>query len=212
MSNNAQKTPLSRSLSGFATQKAVDEIMKRGQALPGIVSAVNGSIVTVNFQVRGITLPQVTMPVFGPEYIRYPIQVGDKGVAFPASVYLGGVSGLGGGIADTTLRGNLSTLVWFPIGNSNWFPVKPTQLVLYGPNGVILQDTSNTASIDLTGNQILMTTGGNSITISASGITLTNGTHTIVINSTGVVIDGRIFLAHEHSAVQTGSGVSGGVV
>lgn len=199
--SNAQKTPLARTLSSFSQQKALDEIAKRGQALPGIVKAVSGSIVTINFQVAGLTLPQVTMPLFGPEYIRYPVQVGDKGVAFPASVYIGGVSGLGGGIADDTLRGNLSTLVWFPIANKSWTSVDPNALTLYGPNGVVLRDTGSGTTLTLT------PTGLN---ISAqTSITLAVGSHSIVINSSGVTIDGKPFLTHEHTGVTSGGSNTG---
>lgn len=201
--SNAQKTPFVRAMGSFAQRKALDEIQKRGSALPGHVVAVNGPIVTVNFDVKGATLHEITMPVFGAEYIRLPIQVGDKGVAFPASIYLGGVSGLGGGTADDTLRGNLSALVWFPIGNKNWSAVDANAVTIYGPNGVVLKDTSGAASITLT----------------PSGITMTCGGHTILINSSGVTIDGRVFLAHAHTpgtyAEIGGSAVngnSGGVV
>lgn len=201
----AQKKPVSRTLSVFSQQKALDEIAKRGQALPGHVIAISGAIVTVNFDVVGVTLPQVVMPLFGPEYIRYPIKVGDKGVAFPASVYMGGVSGLGGGIADTTLRGNLSTLVWFPCGNTSWSAVDPQAVTLYGPHGVVLQDSPTvTASV---------VAGQSNVTINAnSTITLQVGTHAIVINSSGITIDGKQFLTHHHSGVTTGGGNTGNVV
>jgi hypothetical protein len=181
----AQKIPLARTLPLFAQHTAIDEIVKRGYALPGHVVAIDGAIVTVAFDVQGATIPQTTMPLFGPEYVRYPVTVGDQGVAFPASVYLGGVSGLGGGTADWTQQANLSTLVWFPVGSTK-FPtanVDPSQVTLYGPNGVLVRDSTNTASIDLT----------------PTGITMSCGGHTIVINSTGVTIDGRVFLNHEHT-------------
>jgi hypothetical protein len=184
--SRAQKTPLSRSLPTFAQKKALDEIAKRGLALPGHVVAVTGAIVTVNFDLLDVTLQKVTMPLFGPEYIRYPVQVGDKGVAFPASVYLGGVSGLGGGTADLTMRGNLSTLVWFPIGNKNWTAppgADANTLTLYGKTALELLDSI---------------AGNGSIKMTSSSITLACGGHTIVINSTGVVIDGRPFLSHIH--------------
>jgi len=64
---NHQKTPLSRTLPLLAQRQALDEIYKRGLALPGKVTAVDGPIVTVSFLVSGVTLPQVTMPLFGPE-------------------------------------------------------------------------------------------------------------------------------------------------
>jgi hypothetical protein len=204
--SSAQKTPYSRTAPLLAQRKALDEIAKRGQALPGHVVAATGAIVTVNFDVTDVTLSQVQMPVFGPEYVRYPIQVGDLGVAFPASVYLGGVSGLGGGTADTTLRGNLSTLVWFPIGNKNWTAPPggdANTLTLYGKTALELLDSI---------------TGNASVKLTSSSIALTCGGHTIVIDSTGVHIDGRIFLAHEHTpgAYVVGSSPvtnnSGGVV
>lgn len=184
---SAQKTPLARTLPRFAQGKALDEIAKRGQALPGRVLSVSGAIVTVAFEVTGKTLSQVTMPLFGPEYIRYPVQVGDKGVAFPASVYLGGVSGLGGGTADFTLRGNLSTLVWFPIGNKNWAAppgADANTLTLYGKTAVELLDSiAGNASLKMTSTSISLTCAG----------------HNVTIDSAGVHIDGRIFLAHEHT-------------
>lgn len=217
---NAQKTPLSRTLSLFAQQKALDEIAKRGQALPGHVLSVSGgpppSIVTVNFDVEDLTLPQVAMPIFGPEYIRYPIQVGDLGVAFPASVYLGGVSGLGGGTADTTLRANLSTLVWFPISNKNWAQppgADNNTLAMYGKLALLLLDSiNNNASAKFSSSGLVLTVGNGTITMSTSSITLTFGSHSIVINNSGITIDGRVFLTHEHTGVTTGSGNTGGVV
>lgn len=202
---NAQKTPLSRTLSRFAQQKAVDEIQKRGYALPGHVTAVNGAIVTVSFDVSDVTLNPVTMPIFGAEYIRLPVQVGDKGVAFPASVYIGGVSGLGGAgtTADlATLQGNLSTLVWFPIGNKSW-TVPPGSdadtLALYGHLATLLLDSlSGDSSIKLTSSGITLTFGSASITMNSSGITLQVGSKSVVVSSSGVSIEGREFLTHNH--------------
>lgn len=194
---NAQKTPLTRTLNAFATRKAMEQIEQEGQALPGVVVSANGPIVTVNFQVKNATIPQCTMPVFGSEYIRIPIQPGDKGVAFPASVFIGGVSGLGAGVADPNVpQANLSTLVWFPIGNKNWSAVDGNSVVMYGPNGVTVRDSLNKASIVLTPTAITMTVGGK----------------TIVINSSGVTIDGLLWDTHQHTGVTTGSGLSGGPV
>lgn len=209
-------------MNAFAQQKAVDEIMKRGQALPGKVVAVEGAIVTVNFQVTGLVAPNVTMPLFGPEYIRYPIQVGDLGVAFPAAVYLGGVSGLGGGTADTSLRGNLSTLVFFPIGNTNWATPPGSDantLALYGKLALLLLDSlAGHGSLKLTASGITLTFGSGSLTMNSSGVTLAFGSHSIVITSSGVTlgpdttIDAKSFLPHEHSGVQAGGSNTGGVV
>lgn len=210
---NAQKTPLSRTLSRFATQKALDEIQKRGYALPGHVTAVNGQIVTVSFDVSDVTMNPVTMPIFGAEYMRLPVQEGGKGVAFPCSTYIGGVSGLGGAgtTADlTTLQGNLSTLVWFPVGNKNW-TVPPGSdadtLALYGHLATLLLDSlSGSSSIKMTSSGITLTFGSASITMNSSGITLQVGSKSIVISLSGVSIEGREFLTHEH---QQGTYVAG---
>jgi hypothetical protein len=200
--SSAQKIPFARAINNWAQQKALDEIIKRGLALPGVVSAVSGAIITVKFQVSGLAIDPVTMPLAGPQYIRFPIQVGDLGVAIPASVYLGGVSGLGGGIADMTQRGNLSTLFWVPLGNANWTAPPGSDantLTMYGHLALLLLDSiTGNSSVKLTATGLTLTFGTSSVTINASGITLTNGAHTVVINSTGVVIDGVIFAVHEH--------------
>jgi len=121
MSNIHQKAPLTRTLNAFAQQRALDEIQKTGRSLPGHVVAVDGALITVNFDVIGGTFPRVQMPLFGPVYLRYPIQPGDLGFAIAADATLSQVSGMGNSIADITyLRGNLATLAWLPIGNATW--------------------------------------------------------------------------------------------
>lgn len=219
--SSAQKTPFARTIPRLAQRMALDEIAKRGQALPGHVIAVDGPIVTVNFDVQGVTLPQVAMPLFGPEYIRYPIQPqtedygGDLGVAFPADVYLGGVSGLGGGTADDTRRGNLSTLVWFPIGNKNWAQPPGGDAdthVLYGKTALLLLDSiAGNSALKLTASGITLTFGSASITMNSSAVTIAFGGHSVVCNSSGVTIDGKSFLPHIHTG-GTISGDTGGVV
>lgn len=189
--SNAQKTPLVKTLGGAATRSALNEIKKRGRSLPGTVVSVDGQIVTINFEVSGATIPQVTMPIYGAEYLRLPVQPKDLGAAFPVDVYMGGISGLGSGTATQTLQGNLSTLVWFPVGNKNWTPVDPNALTAYGPNGVVLRDTASHTVLTLTPSGIVVTSSSGSISMSAGG-------HTLVIDSTGVVIDGKTFLTHEH--------------
>ena len=154
MPDNSQKTALARTLNQFAERKVRGAIDLFGKALPAsVVAVVSSGIVTVKFEIAKTTnspytLPNVTVPLFGPEYIRYPIQAGCMGVVFPSDAYLGGVSGLGGGVADLSLRGNLSTLVFFPIGNSGWSASDdPNALVLYGPDGVIIRNLAGTSKI-----------------------------------------------------------------
>ena len=205
MADNVQKIPISDSAPPFALQRAYDATQELGKALPCSVVSVAGAIVTVKFEVQDLhTLPDVTVPLFGPEYIRYPIQKGDLGVVFPADTYLGGVSGLGGGVAGLSRRGNLTALVFFPIGNRTWSAVDPNTVTVYGPNGVVLRDsTSNTTAMLHPSSYAVQSIGG-SISFTASG-------HTLVINSSGVTIDGVLFAPHYHSGVQTGGGDTGPV-
>lgn len=151
--SNAQKTPFARSLNRFAEQKAAEAIQLTGRALPCSVVSVSGSIVTVKFEVdsKPFTLPNVTVPVGTPEYVRLPIQAGDKGVVLSSDAYLGGVSGLGGGTADLSIRANLSCLVFFPISNKGWSAaVDANALCLYGPDGTIIYSTDKTAMLKVT--------------------------------------------------------------
>ena len=199
MGDNALKTPLGSALNALAIQRAAEAIRGTGRAWPASVVAVSGAIVTVKFefgQTVPANIPQVTIPLFGPEYIRYPIQPGDKGMVLPADAYLGGMSGLGGGAADMTQQANLSNLVFVPIGNTGWSEVDPQAVTIYGPNGVVARDTG----------------GKSSITLTPDGITLKSNGHQIIINSSGVTIDGKVFLLHEHTGVTSGISNTGTVV
>lgn len=53
---------------------------------------------------------------------------------------------------------------------------------------------------------------GSGLNITApDAITLTVGAHALIINTSGITIDGKPFLTHTHTGVQTGTGVSGPV-
>ena len=175
MSINAQKTWAVKNLDVFAGKRIQQALQQTGKALPCHVTGFPKAgvpIVTVAFDLTNVpyTLPNITCPLFGPEYIRYPIQVGCKGVAFPADAYLGGVSGLGGGTADLSLIGNLTALVFFPIGNSGWAASEdPNSLVLYGPNGVIIRDANKKTTITLTTNGLVINVqAGKALTINGA--------------------------------------------
>ena len=211
MADNSLKTPLGTSLNNIAIQRAADAIQLLGKALPASVTKVNGSIVTVKFELAQtvpFTLPEVTVPLFGPEYIRYPIQAangstpGTKGMVVPANAYLGGMSGLGGGIADLTQRGNLTALVFLPFGNTDWAaPDDPQAVCIYGPAGVILRDSGSKSVVKIDTDGISLAFGGFEITIDKDGITIGNNT----------TIDGKVFLQHEHQEVQSGTDNTGSV-
>jgi hypothetical protein len=194
---DAQKQPLSRTLNRWATQTALNEIEKTGKSLPGKVTAVNGAIVTISFLVDDATLPVVQMPLIGPEYIRYPIQVGDKGVAVAIDTSLALICGLGTQPATLEfLQGNLSTLFWVPIGSKNWSAVDPNALTLYAPNGVVMRDSD--------GNTVATLTPNGWVLSAKTMISLMVGTMGISITSAGTVIDGVGFLPHTHTSESVG--------
>jgi hypothetical protein len=197
---NAQKTPYVVGINQHSTRSNQNAIQRLGKTYPCSVIAVTGSIVKVKFEITDptLTLPPPTMPVFGPEYIRYPIQVGCKGMAIAADAFLGQMSGLGTGIATFAQPPNLSALMFMPFGNLNWPATDPNTLVLYGAsNGTLIGDSINENA---------------TIAVTSTAITLSCGGHSIVINSTGVIIDGKVFLTHQHTGVQSGSGDTGGVL
>jgi len=159
MADYTQKVPLARTLNQFAERKVRGAMTLLGQSLPAtIVSVQSSGIVTVKFDLTNVpyTLPNITVPMIGSEYVRLPIQAGCKGWVMTADAYLGGMSGLGGGTADLTPRGNLSALIWSPIGNKNWTASDdPNSLVLYGPNGVIIRDFNKKTTMTLTINGVV---------------------------------------------------------
>jgi hypothetical protein len=200
--SSAQKNPLSTSLNRLSAKKAHDAIQVLGKSLPCTVVSVTGSIVTVNFEVQsGFNLPHVIVPIAGSEYIRLPIQMGCKGVVMAIDARIGNMSGLGAASpSDLTTPANLTALVFVPIGNTNFFSVPGNQTVIYGPNGVILEDSNIHCVLNLT-------PAGIAITLPSGGALTVNGGN--IVAGDDVTISGKSFLNHIHLDVQPGSGVSG---
>jgi hypothetical protein len=216
MSGNEFKKPISLTQPLVSRTATQNENQQRAQGLPcHVVNVVSSGIVTIAFDVVNApyTFPQVTVPVQTSQYERIPIQVGDKGWAVPADAYLGGASGLGGGTADLTRRGNLTTLAFQPLGNTSWPVVDLNAYVLNGPNGVTLQDTGaiNKLVLTPTGVALILTAGGVTITV-PNGQTLTINGNLVVngmITVTGDVIIGPSaisFLGHYHEVPDGASG------
>ena len=174
---NAQKIPFIRSINQFAENKWDSLIDLEGKAIPASVTAIvgnTGTIVTVKVEVTtNYTIPPVTIPVFGPQWMRMPLQVGDMGVVFPADTSIGNVSGLGPAKVDLSKPANLSALVFFPVGNTN-FPARMNQnrFELYGPDGVILYAANKEFIIQVTGSEIDIkkADGSVSIKLDAAGV------------------------------------------
>ena len=229
------KISAAESLHRFALKKVTDTIQQTGKGLPCSVVSVAGGIITVKPEiVTKKTIPNLTVPLFGPIYIRYPIQKGDLGVLLPFEYYLGGVSGLGGGTAGLDRRGNLSALVFLPIANTDWAAVDPNSVNINGPNGVVLRDTTSACTFTLTPTSIhidapsdyKITVGGSTFEMLPGSITLTSaiiylngpiaqgegaagGAVSLIgpVNVVNDVVAGSIsVIMHYHGGVQTGGG------
>jgi hypothetical protein len=217
MSDNYAKLWVQRSANQLAINRARQAIENLGRALPCRVVGVNGSIVTVAFEVNAapFTLPNITIPKSESNWIREPTQVGDLGRTVPADAYLGGVSGLGGGVATLTRPGNLSALVFEPISNKGSPPIDPNASQVQGPNGAIIRTTAGTTSqivtntsgttvtfgtstVVVNASETALTFGSTSLVLNASGITMTFGGQTIVFNGSGLSINGAIYENHTH--------------
>lgn len=223
--DDAQKNPLVKTLQSY-TQAMIDHFVEtQPKSLPCTIASVDdtNTVVTVNIEVQDPVLqfPQVTVPVLYPKYVRYPLKAGDPGLLVPSDVYLGGVSGLGGGTATMAAQGNLSTLGFLALaGPKPGATDDPKAHVIYGPNGVVLRDEDKKCIFTLTPEGIAITLNGETLmNFSADGVSLNFQNRSISITSTGIVIngqtettiDGQVFLPHEHTGVQTGSGNSGPV-
>lgn len=165
-------------MNNFADKKIADALQMAGKILPASVVSQSGNMITVSFLLRDIpyTLPQITLPLFGPQYIRYPMQPGDRGIVIPADTYLGGASGLGGGTADLTPPANLSSLVFLPISHTEWEGVDGQVLTLYGPEGVTIRDAKSNTTFMLTPESITIATPEKFVvTVGSTVLTLTKG-------------------------------------
>ncbi|HID3079493.1 TPA: hypothetical protein ACXGIH_002616 [Klebsiella pneumoniae] len=166
----SQRLNFAKSMNNFAEVKIAEAMELVGKILPATVVSQSGKMITVSFSLTNtpFTLPQVTIPLFGPEYVRYPMQPGDRGIVIPADTYIGGMSGLGGGVADLTQPTNLSALVYLPISNTEWQDVDGQVVTVYGPEGVTLRDSGSNTTFLLKPDSIAISTP-DSFTVTVGG-------------------------------------------
>jgi hypothetical protein len=197
------KNPLFKSIPAAIHKRVVNAFQLTGKALPCHVTAVNaapsGVLITVQFDVSDIhNLPQITIPLFGPEYIRYPIKATDLGVVMPVDASVAYTSGQSSGISDLSDPANLEALYFMPIGNKNWVSVDPDQVTIYAPNGATIRDTNSGAVIVLHPTEITITVGSSSWAMNSTSVTVTT-THYVVnasadatITAPQIVLDGQM--------------------
>jgi len=173
-----QKLNFGRNMNRFTENKLSEAFQAAGKILPASIVSQSGKMVTVAFELHDTSyiFPQVTIPLFGPQYIRYPMQPGDKGIVIPGDTYLGGVSGQGGGVADLTPPANLSALVFLPISNTEWDSVDGQVVTIYGPEGVTIRDQASNTTFLLTPDSIaIQTVNQFKVTVGDTVMTLTQG-------------------------------------
>jgi len=227
MVDYTRKQPFTQNLLGAVDWRIKTAMSQNGYKLPCSVVSAQNNVVTIKFEMDvGIpmVLPDITIPVFGPEYIRYPLKNGDLGFTISADVYLGAISQIGGGSAPNMSNyGNLSSvLVFMPISSTKWSVVSdPNSLILYGPNGVIIRDVESKSVVTINKDSGITLQASDSTVVTVnkdSGVTLEVGDSKIAVTSGGVsitgalTINGSAYLSHKHNGVQPGSGTSGGVV
>lgn len=207
MADNFEKVWVQKSANQLAINRAQQAIQNTGRALPCHVIAVNGAIVTVAFDVNGSpqNLPNVTIPKAESPWIRMPTQIGDKGVTMPADAYLGGVSGLGGGVATLTQRANLTALVFVPVSNASSGPIDQNMAQIQGPSGVILQTADGNVALTVNEAGITIKIGTNTFTWSATGVNFP-----VQITTPDVIVPNGSVNGHYHNDPQ--GGVTGGMI
>ena len=194
--NNSAKLWIQKTLNQAAITRAEQVIKLQGKSLPCKVVAVNGSIVTVSFQVNSnsktFTLPRITIPKAESNWFRTPTQIGDTGITVPADIYIGIISGLGATIPNMQVRpSNLGAIVFLPVSNSNSPPSDQNAAIAQGPNGFIGQVAGGTSSVVANTSDVTLTFGANTVVINSTGMVLTWGTQTITLNSAGITMDGN---------------------
>jgi hypothetical protein len=170
MASTAQKLNIGVTDNTTASRQGASHVHNVPKRLPVSVVSIDktNSIITLKFETDGMpyTLPNVTVPLSGPEYIRYPIKPqmmqqgdhgggsggqgqgqmmpGDFGFVTSADSNIGNMSGLGPSTpANFTLPANLSPLIFTLMGNKDWTPHDDqTALMGYAPTGTIHRDTN----------------------------------------------------------------------
>ena len=114
---DGQKLPFAQQINRAAARTSDELTSQDGMQFPCTVTNVSGAIVEAESSVKTtLTIPKVNVPHFGGEWIRYPVQIGDKGYFMSADASLNETSGLGQGRANLVQPANLTPLVFMPIG------------------------------------------------------------------------------------------------
>ena len=172
--------------------KIADAMQMAGKVLPASVVSRAGNMVTVSFLLRDIPfmLPQVTLPLFGPQYIRYPMQPG-TGDRHPGGYVSGRCQRTGRRYCRPYAAGQSQRAGVLPISHTEWESVDGHVLTLYGPEGVTIRDAGSKTTFLLTPQSITIATPDQfKVTVGSTVLTLTNGSWSLTGQS-GTLADGQ---------------------
>ncbi len=191
---------IQRDLQELAKAAALEAIQSQGGlALPCKVTVLNPnnpatgqplgySFVQVQFEVNvpytkpdgttgTYTLPPLILPKAEGQWIRSPTQVGDLGVTQAVDTSHGGVTGMSPGVSSLgTAYGNLSSLVFVPIPNTNFGPPPdPNKAWVNGPAGAVLSDAAQTAVVTAAKDLITIAALSGTVQLQGSGTAAGDG-------------------------------------
>lgn len=211
MADLSRKKPIPAAMREAAVKAAREYEEMRPKSLPARVVSVSGGMVTVSVEVQGPwTLRHLTVPVFGSEYVRCPIQPEDRGVIFGLDASVDNVSGQTQSIAELVSQGALSSVAFLPISNQQWAGVDGDTLCLMGPSGVSLYDRQKNSIVTISQNGVSITSN-EGITLSSGGASISVKDGKVSITGT-LVINGMAFTAHTHTNGNQGAPTGGVVV
>lgn len=153
----SEKNPISVSLSALINEAISNAFSTKGKCWPCTVKRVlteaGGQTVEVSYDVQpnpGEIIPTTIMSVATFEYIRFPVQVGDRGFTLCADVSLREVTGRGTGTPRQVRAPNFNALVFFPVATLDYFDInEPRRIVLYGPDGGVLRTAEGQSCVEV---------------------------------------------------------------
>lgn len=210
--SNTQKYPPLKALTEMVNNLIEDRLDIKGKQLPCYVTDVDNQFVTVHFDMLpdGIVYPEITIPIMGWEYIRIPIQKGDKGVTLAADVSLRNISKQVG-VANRSILPSLTPLFFVPIANTQWSKEDGKKVVIVGPEGAIIKtkDAKDIITVDSdkielkSGSSTTVTVNENQVEVKKGNSTLLVSGDEINITASTISLNGNIQL---NGAVSTVSG------
>jgi hypothetical protein len=144
-----QKFHFGQQLSEAARGGAEAMISLLGKSLPASIESVNGSMAKVRIEINSdFVFPLIEVPIVGSQYVRAPFQKGDKGAVISIDASIAAMIGMSNTAADLGEPGNISALVFIPLGNAGWVSVDSKTLVLTGLTDVMLRNDSHQTVIE----------------------------------------------------------------